>query len=74
MLVAKLLAMDTKPLFPPMHNSGLSREYSMLVTAKEDVKRLLGIMSSNRGFFEFQAIQERRFDTLQALFDTINVV
>lgn len=74
MTIANILAADTKPFKMPQANSGLSREYNMLVEAKNDIKQMLTIMKSDRGYFEFQEIQERRIDTLQSTYDSINVV
>ena len=74
MLVANLLANDTKPSFTPDGVTGVSREHHMLVTAKDDVKTLLTVMKQDRGWFEYQQMQDRRIRTLQAVFEAISVV
>lgn len=73
-MIAKLLAADTKPYVIPEGNSGLSREHKMLVTGKDDIKQLLSIMRQDRGFFEFQELQDRHADTLEAQVKLITVV
>lgn len=74
MLVANLLANDTKSYSATDGNTGLSREHNMLVTAKEDIKTLLTVFKEDRGFFEYQDMQNRRFETLRAVFESITVV
>lgn len=65
-MIAKLLAADAKPYEIPNGNNSLSREHQMLETGKDDVQQLLGIMRQDRGFFEFQELQDQHADTLEA--------
>lgn len=46
----------------------------MLVLAKQDVERLLQITQVSRGYFEFQSMPEKRYNTLKAVYDKITIV
>lgn len=74
MVMAKLLAADQKPMFPPSLSNVVPQEYTTVVTAKNDIRRVLDFLRHSRGSFEFHEIQERRYDTLEALYNSITVV
>lgn len=48
--------------------------YNLLLQAKRDVHRVLEVIKVSRGYFEFQSVKERRYDTLKAVYDAIQIV
>lgn len=74
MVMANLLAADQKPMFPPSLSNGVPQEYTIVVTAKNDIRRVLEFLRHSHGSFEFHEIQERRYETLEVLYNSITIV
>lgn len=73
--IASVLADEAKLPSPTGPGRDASAKvYNLLLQAKRDVHRVLEIIKVSRGYFEFQSVKERRYDTLKAVYDAIQIV
>lgn len=72
--LANILVAERRP--PPPSNMGnnLSQSHLILRTAKEDVSKMIGIITESRGYFMYQTVVESRYDVLTKLYDRITMV